>query len=132
TTGICEDCRDNTGGDHCETCREGFYGDPLREKPCKPCSCPGGGLNHAKECRMGPLEEQICICKVGYTGPRCSQCAINYFGNPTEPGGSCRPCECSGNIAVNVPGSCDPVTGQCLKCLHNTEGYYCDVVSSLF
>lgn len=64
-----------------------------------------------------------------FSGPRCSQCATNYFGNPTEPGGSCRPCECSGNIAVNVPGSCDPITGQCLKCLHNTEGYYCDVVS---
>ncbi|CAH8581151.1 unnamed protein product [Schistosoma haematobium] len=132
TTGICENCRDNTGGDHCETCREGFYGDPLRKTPCKPCSCPGGGLNHAKKCHMGPLEEQICICKVGYTGPRCSQCATNYFGNPTEPGGSCRPCECSGNIAVNVPGSCDPITGQCLKCLHNTEGYYCDVCKDGF
>ncbi|KAH8870413.1 Laminin subunit beta-1 [Schistosoma japonicum] len=132
TTGICENCRDNTGGDHCETCREGFYGDPLRKTPCKPCSCPGGGLNHAKECRMGPLEEQICTCKVGYTGPRCSQCAVNYFGNPTEPGGSCRPCECSGNIAVNVPGSCDSVTGQCLKCLYNTEGYYCDICKEGF
>ncbi|CAH8572031.1 unnamed protein product [Heterobilharzia americana] len=132
TTGVCEDCRDNTGGDHCETCREGFYGDPLREKLCKPCSCPGGGLNHAKECRMGSLEEQVCICKVGYTGPRCSQCAMNYYGNPTEPGGSCRPCECSGNIAANVPGSCDSITGQCLKCLHNTEGYYCDVCKQGF
>ncbi|CAH8537923.1 unnamed protein product [Dicrocoelium dendriticum] len=127
TTGVCTNCRENTGGVSCEKCNEGFYGDPLRGTPCRPCSCPGGGVNHAAECVMGPLQEQICYCKSGYTGPRCSECAVNYFGNPTEIGGSCRPCQCSGNIALNEPGGCDSLTGRCLKCLHNTEGFSCDV-----
>ncbi|TGZ57822.1 hypothetical protein CRM22_009869 [Opisthorchis felineus] len=127
TTGHCENCRENTGGMYCEKCKEGFYGDPQRGTPCKPCACPGGGVNHATECRMGPLEEQICYCQVGYTGARCDECAMNYFGNPTELGGSCRPCQCSGNIALNEPGGCDPQTGRCLKCLHNSEGFNCDV-----
>ncbi|KAF5404743.1 Laminin beta 1 [Paragonimus heterotremus] len=126
TTGVCQHCRENTGGANCEKCREGFYGDPLRGTPCKPCACPGGGVNHATECRMGPLQEQICYCKTGYTGPRCSECAMNYFGNPTEVGGSCIPCQCSGNIAMNEPGGCDPLTGRCLKCLHNSEGFNCE------
>ncbi|KAA0189501.1 Laminin beta chain, partial [Fasciolopsis buskii] len=126
-TGRCEGCAHNTGGHNCEKCREGFYGDPLRGTPCKPCSCPGGGLNHASECIMGSLQEQICYCKPGYTGTRCSECAVNHYGNPTELGGSCRPCQCSGNIALNEPGGCDPITGRCLKCLHDSEGYNCEI-----
>ncbi|CAL8096731.1 unnamed protein product [Calicophoron daubneyi] len=127
TTGACLDCRENTGGEYCERCAEGFYGDPIRGNPCKPCACPGGGVNHARECYMGSLEEQVCICHAGYMGPRCSQCAPNYFGHPTEPNGQCQPCQCSGNIDMSKPGSCDSVTGKCLDCLYNTEGDHCDV-----
>lgn len=42
------------------------------------------------------------------------------------PGGSCVACVCNNNIDPDVPGSCDSSTGQCLKCLYNTEGFSCE------
>nr|VZH99079.1 unnamed protein product [Spirometra erinaceieuropaei] len=123
-TGRCLACRDNTGGDRCETCVQGYYGDPLRGVPCRPCECPGGGVDHSEGCSMHPVAGVVCHCKPGYTGPRCSECAPNYFGNPTELGGSCKPCDCSGNLPPE--GGCNQVTGECLVCLHNTEGPRCD------
>ncbi|VDL94844.1 unnamed protein product [Schistocephalus solidus] len=142
-TGRCLACRDNTGGDRCETCAQGYYGDPLRGVPCRPCECPGGGVDHSEGCNLHPVAGVICRCKPGYavmnergrnrpiysvshasSGPRCSECAPNYFGNPTELGGTCKPCECSGNLPPE--GGCNQVTGECLVCLHNTEGPRCD------
>ena len=42
-------------------------------------------------------------------------------------GDYCRPCECSGNINPDDPGSCDSVTGECLRCLNNTFGMACNL-----
>ncbi|KAM7532855.1 hypothetical protein Aperf_G00000128727 [Anoplocephala perfoliata] len=123
-TGACIDCRDNTGGARCESCAQGFYGDPFRGVQCRPCECPGGGVDHSERCTMHPVIGMQCHCQLGYTGPRCSECAPNYYGNPTEYGGSCQPCDCSGNLPPE--GGCDQVTGACLVCLHNTEGEKCD------
>jgi coxsackievirus/adenovirus receptor len=41
-TGHCHNCADSTAGPHCETCLEGYYGDPVlgRNIPCRPCPCP--------------------------------------------------------------------------------------------
>ena len=60
------------------------------------------------------------------TGVRCDQCDINYFGNPLVPGGTCDACFCNNNIDPNMPGSCDASTGECLRCLYNSEGYNCE------
>jgi len=57
---------------------------------------------------------------------RCAVCADNYHGNPEIPGGSCVPCNCSDNWNYNDTGNCDPNSGQCLKCLFNTEGTHCE------
>ncbi|KAH9285907.1 Laminin subunit beta-1 [Echinococcus granulosus] len=123
-TGACIDCRDNTGGPRCESCAQGFYGDPLRDVQCRPCECPGGGVDHSEGCQIHPVTGMQCHCQIGYTGLKCSECAPNYYGNPTEFGGSCQPCDCSGNLPPE--GGCDQVTGACLNCLHNTEGEKCD------
>lgn len=58
-------------------------------------------------------------------GPRCDQCAPGYYGNPEQPGGQCLLCNCNGNIDTQDPESCDPRTGQCLKCLYHTDGLSC-------
>lgn len=63
---------------------------------------------------------------MGYTGDRCSICAVNYWGNPNELGGTCEACDCNGNIDVTVEGSCDAETGECIKCLFHTEGIQCE------
>nr|CDS33438.1 laminin subunit beta 1 [Hymenolepis microstoma] len=123
-TGGCIDCRDNTGGARCENCAQGFYGDPFRGVPCRPCECPGGGVDHSEGCTVHPVAGMQCHCQMGYAGPRCSECAPNYYGNPTEYGGSCQPCDCSGNLPPE--GGCDQVTGACQVCLYNTEGEKCD------
>lgn len=52
-------------------------------------------------------------------------CDYGYYGYPGLLGDSCKPCQCNGNIDRNMPGSCDQLTGDCVLCLHNTEGPNC-------
>ena len=59
-------------------------------------------------------------------GGSCDRCADNYYGHPLVPGGTCERCMCNHNIDYNVPDSCDQETGECLKCLYNTEGPRCE------
>ena len=57
---------------------------------------------------------------------RCDICADNFHGDPELPTGSCKPCDCSSNWNSLDTGNCDPHTGQCLKCLFDTEGFNCE------
>ncbi|XP_040008988.1 laminin subunit beta-1 isoform X2 [Xiphias gladius] len=130
-TGECRDCRDYTAGHFCERCVDGFFGNPVlgSGEHCRPCPCPGNpGSDHfnGHSCQADQSSNQIiCNCRQGYTGPRCDQCAPGYYGNPEQPGGQCLPCECNGNIDTQDPESCNPRTGQCLKCLYHTDGPSC-------
>lgn len=38
----------------------------------------------------------------------------------------CIPCQCHKNVDLNAVGNCDPVSGQCLRCLYNTTGEHCE------
>lgn len=42
------------------------------------------------------------------------------------PGESCVPCDCNGNIDPTEDGHCDAFTGECLKCVRNTQGHHCE------
>ncbi|KAJ8258484.1 hypothetical protein COCON_G00174960 [Conger conger] len=112
-TGSCADCRDHTTGHLCDRCVNGFYGNPVLGSGdhCRPCLCPGGpgsSRSNADSCSLDPTSGQImCHCRQGYTG------------------GQCLPCQCSGNIDLRDPEACDPRTGRCLRCLHNTDGPLC-------
>ncbi|XP_016138604.1 laminin subunit beta-1-like [Sinocyclocheilus grahami] len=130
-TGACYECRDYTAGQLCERCVNGFYGNPIlgSGEHCRPCPCPGhpdSGHSNGASCHADYASNQIlCHCGEGYTGPRCDRCAPGYYGDPEQPGGTCRPCQCNGNIDPQDPESCDPRTGQCLRCLYNTDGHLC-------
>uniref|UniRef100_A0A671WXI8 Laminin, beta 2-like n=1 Tax=Sparus aurata TaxID=8175 RepID=A0A671WXI8_SPAAU len=131
-TGECTYCRDHTAGHLCERCVNGFFGNPVlgSGEHCRPCPCPGNPASdhfNGHSCEADHTSNQIiCNCKQGFTGSRCDQCAPGYYGNPEQPGGQCVPCECTGNIDTQDPGSCDPRTGQCLKCLYHTDGPSCN------
>ncbi|XP_021120891.1 laminin subunit alpha-1 isoform X2 [Heterocephalus glaber] len=129
--GVCLDCTHNTTGDHCEQCLPGFYGAPSRGTPggCQRCACPltTPSNNFSPTCHLDEEEDMVCDqCGPGYAGTWCERCADGYYGNPTVPGGSCLPCDCSGNVDPSEPGGCDPVTGECLKCVGNTDGARCE------
>ncbi|XP_039626988.1 laminin subunit beta-2 isoform X1 [Polypterus senegalus] len=143
-SGNCLTCRDHTTGNKCERCALGYYGNPVLGSgdQCRPCLCPDGptsGRYFAASCYQDARNRQIvCNCHQGYTGmvwrskrdfqrPRCDECAPGYYGNPSQPGGRCQACQCHNNIDITDQEACDRRTGECKKCLYNTEGPGCGV-----
>ncbi|CAK6447793.1 unnamed protein product [Pipistrellus nathusii] len=129
--GICLACEHSTTGDHCEQCLPGFYGQPTRGTAgdCQPCACPltSASNNFSPTCHLDDGDEVVCDqCARGYSGTWCERCADGYYGNPTVPGESCVPCNCSGNVDPLEVGHCDSVTGECLRCIGNTDGAHCE------
>ncbi|KAL1516830.1 hypothetical protein ABEB36_000679 [Hypothenemus hampei] len=129
-TGRCI-CEHNTAGENCELCARGFYGNALAGTPedCLPCNCPDGGA-----CIQLDEESIMCTeCPTGYSGHRCDVCSDGYFGDPTGRFGApspCQLCECNQNIDTNAIGNCNTTTGECLRCIHNTDGPRCEVCLS--
>ncbi|ETE64643.1 Laminin subunit alpha-2, partial [Ophiophagus hannah] len=101
-TGECLNCKHNTGGRYCDRCLPGFYGDATKGK--------------ADDC-------QLCACPLSISSNKCAE---GYFGQPSKPGGLCQPCQCNDNLDFSIPGSCDSLSGACLKCKPGTTGQYCE------
>uniref|UniRef100_A0A8C3PCE1 Laminin subunit gamma-3 n=1 Tax=Chrysemys picta bellii TaxID=8478 RepID=A0A8C3PCE1_CHRPI len=126
-TGHCQ-CLHHTEGPSCERCAIGFHGNPFvgRFDDCQPCPCPG-----QSPCTAIPESgELVCThCPQGQRGRRCELCDDGFFGDPlgrNGPAHPCSPCQCNGNVDPNAVGNCDPVSGQCLRCLYNTSGEHCE------
>ncbi|XP_043120078.1 laminin subunit alpha-3 [Puntigrus tetrazona] len=117
-TGRCLNCGDNTAGDGCERCRDGYYWSAAQRR-CRACPCPlsSDANNFALSCTESD-DRLLCLCRDGYTGERCERCAPGYYGDPLVSGGRCRLCNCAGNL-------CDSRTGVCRNSLElqdtNTE-----------
>uniref|UniRef100_A0A4W3IED9 Basement membrane-specific heparan sulfate proteoglycan core protein n=1 Tax=Callorhinchus milii TaxID=7868 RepID=A0A4W3IED9_CALMI len=136
-TGECLGCQHHTTGIYCDQCQPGFYGYPIQGTPndCQLCSCPLliSTNNFSPTCHLDSRGEQICDqCAPGYSGPQCNRCTVGFFGHPTEPGGSCQPCQCNGNLDLSVPGCCDSMTGECLHCIEGTTGQFCELCAESF
>ncbi|NXN86124.1 LAMC2 protein, partial [Bombycilla garrulus] len=119
-TGECYSGDENVGSGG--SCPFGSYRDPRQPHSCRACPC---GLGQG--CSVGPGGEEIVCdhCPPGAAGASCEYCADGYFGDPaaSQP---CQPCRCNGNVEPNAVGNCDRQTGECLKCIYNTAGFYCD------
>ncbi|XP_070582124.1 laminin subunit beta-1-like isoform X2 [Ptychodera flava] len=66
-----------------------------------------------------------CACPPEYTGNFCEHCALTFTrADPSAgPFSECVPCDCNGHSDMG----CDPDTGVCIDCIHNTAGDKCDV-----
>ncbi|KAF4087881.1 hypothetical protein AMELA_G00076420 [Ameiurus melas] len=129
--GVCLDCSHNTTGPHCDQCLPGYYGDPTEgtDEDCQRCACPLtlASNNFSPTCTLrGPGDVTCDQCEQGYTGAKCERCANGYYGSPIIPGQKCSACECNGNVDSSEPSYCDPVTGECLKCVRHTAGRHCE------
>ncbi|XP_030336364.1 laminin subunit beta-4 [Strigops habroptila] len=128
-TGACLNCRGFTAGSHCERCMDGYYGNPLTREPCRPCMCPEEPTSNryfAHSCYQDSQSAQlVCNCLEGYSGNRCDKCPSGFYKNPGSPGLDCAPCPCNNNIDLTDPESCNRITGECTKCIHNTHGTNC-------
>lgn len=81
----------------------------------------------------------LCMNGTSCLPPHLPRCSNGYFGQPSVPGSTCQPCDCNDNLDLSLPGSCDPITGQCLRCRQGyggascgicAEGYYGDAVTA--
>ncbi|MGH0126894.1 UNVERIFIED_CONTAM: hypothetical protein FKN15_034351 [Acipenser sinensis] len=128
-TGACLNCRGFSTGNNCERCLEGYHGDPTFREPCEPCLCPdtkASGRYFAHSCNKdhNALQE-VCNCIEGYAGAHCDKCPAGYYGSLTRAEDRCQQCRCNNNIDPTEPDACDGLTGECLKCLYNTDGPNC-------
>nr|AAV51313.1 ORF-2 [Sea perch iridovirus] len=118
----CVDCPRGATGQYCELCDTGFF---LDGNECRQCQCPNNGA-----CRRAGNNIICTDCTINTTKDNaCEECLEGSFGDPSGLRGPVRPCRrclCSGNIDDNPVGQCDPETGECLRCLHNTDGFFCD------
>ena len=125
-------CRSNTSGRRCDKCNNGYHSFP----ECKPCDCPGKKSANvfANSCEIDPKTQKTlsCSCSTGYAGESCEECAPGYHGNPTEPDGKCKPCQCNENIKMSDPKACDQRSGKCLKCENNTTGDSCEICAAWY
>ncbi len=94
-TGVCLNCEGFTTGQYCHLCIKGYYGDPTRGIPCRPCACPTVANSFSDTCELRGTNDYVCTnCREGYTGKHCELCADGYWGNPLGPRGVCIPCNC--------------------------------------
>nr|XP_018666843.1 basement membrane-specific heparan sulfate proteoglycan core protein [Ciona intestinalis] len=128
TTGVCNHCRHNTAGDHCEQCDYGYYGDARGgAEGCQRCPCPLI-RNDIVTCHVTRGGEPVCDrCPPGYSGNICNLCAPGYEEVSNSPvlvcqlsdDSSCR-CDPSGSTG----DTCDE-NGQC-NCKASATGKRCD------
>ncbi|MEQ2164365.1 hypothetical protein GOODEAATRI_006014 [Goodea atripinnis] len=119
----CLRCPPGTIGFYCDTCREGFYGDPVGllgvQRPCRPCNCNGHiDVGTAGSCDRSSGE---CLrCSNNTTGRFCENCLRGFYHNRSID--ACKPCNC--DIQGSEYDQCDD-SGQC-RCRPGFEGLRCD------
>lgn len=118
TTGKCLKCLYETTGDHCEICRDGYYGDALRQR-CDQCDCDMLGTNSTIQ-HCDRFSGQ-CPCLKNVRGVRCDECIENHW--KIASGEGCEPCACD-PIGSELE-QCNPYDGQC-RCKQGFGGRQCN------
>lgn len=127
---ICSECPIGRTGPRCETCSDGYYGNPERGLACRPCDCNNNiDLNAVRNCNHETGECLKCVNNTA--GFHCEECLPGYYGDALsdrkEDG--CKLCQCylPGTLELEdgrvVP--CDQLTGHC-ACKPHVVGRNCD------
>ncbi|KAH8410464.1 hypothetical protein KR215_007376 [Drosophila sulfurigaster] len=117
-TGACVKCLYDTTGDHCELCRDGFFGDALQQN-CRQCECDFLGTN--KTLAHCDRHTGQCPCLPNVEGLHCGKCALNHW--KIGSGEGCEACNCDAIGAVEE--QCHVFTGQC-QCKDGFGGRACN------
>ncbi|GLH05167.1 Netrin-A [Gryllus bimaculatus] len=129
---FCSECPTGYGGPRCDTCSDGYFGDPSALTgyvvPCQLCKCNDNiDLNAVGNCNRTTGECLKCIYNTG--GPHCERCMPGFYGDALAlPKGDCKQCQCYpvGTVETgSIPLVCDQVTGQC-QCKPHVIGKNCD------
>ncbi|KAM6182134.1 laminin subunit gamma-3 [Erethizon dorsatum] len=133
---VCTHCPPGQRGQRCESCDDGFFGDPLglsgAPQPCFQCQCSGNvDPNAVGNCDL--LSGRCLRCLHNTTGGHCERCREGFYGSALapRPADKCMPCSCSPAGSVSEQTLCDPVTGQC-TCLPHVTGRDCSLCSPGF
>lgn len=145
-SGCSHGCENTWGGFTC-TCPQGYTLDTDR-KICKSCSDLGrwgGDCVNSCECGPGALKcdpVSGCVCKTGWTGPRCTQHGIDCSSTPCATHQKCvhvnftKMCICENGYQRDFNNQCQDIdecsTGQNLctqRCVNTPGGYQCTCLS---
>ncbi|XP_012279283.1 laminin subunit gamma-1 [Orussus abietinus] len=127
---ICSECPLGRTGPRCETCSDGYFGNPEKGQSCRPCDCNNNiDLNAVRNCNHETGECLKCVNNTA--GFHCEECLPGYYGDALsdrkEDG--CRLCQCypSGTMELESGGvaPCEQLTGHC-ACKPHVIGRNCD------
>ncbi|XP_058525689.1 laminin subunit gamma-2 [Ochotona princeps] len=112
---VCSSCPLGAMGARCESCADGYFGDPLGEhgpvRPCQPCQC-NNNIDPRASGNCDHVTGRCLKCIHNTAGAHCDQCPAGYFGDPLAPHveDKCRACNCnpagSENRQCRRDGSC--------------------------
>ncbi|ERL94756.1 hypothetical protein D910_12030, partial [Dendroctonus ponderosae] len=117
-TGKCLKCLNETTGDHCEVCRDGFFRF-AEDLPCQECLCHMLGTNFTS----GPCDPSggQCHCYPHVTGIHCNECEPDHW--KIASGKGCEACDCDEFGSLNT--QCNLFDGQC-ECKSGFGGRQCN------
>ncbi|KAJ8665186.1 hypothetical protein QAD02_006848 [Eretmocerus hayati] len=128
---FCSDCPVGRTGRRCEVCFDGYFGNPEKGIPCKPCECNNNiDLNAVRNCNQETGECLKCVNNTA--GAHCEECLPGYYGDALsdQKEDGCKLCQCYPPGTQESPANgrvapCDQVTGLC-HCKPHVVGRNCD------
>ncbi|KAH0945533.1 hypothetical protein HN011_010340 [Eciton burchellii] len=127
---ICSECPIGRTGPRCETCSDGYYGNPEKGLTCRLCDCNNNiDLNAVRNCNHETGECLKCVNNTA--GFHCEECLPGYYGDALsdrkEDG--CKLCQCYPPGTLELDDGrvepCDQLTGHC-TCKPHVVGRNCD------
>ncbi|XP_015778783.1 PREDICTED: netrin-3-like [Acropora digitifera] len=81
--GVCDNCTDNTYGDHCQLCQRSFYRNSAvlmtDSNACLACACHIPGVISSADSSTCDNATGQCSCKTLVTGRACDTCVDTHW-----------------------------------------------------